>query len=168
MILEIRFLCTTVLLAMLFFYLTSRFSPQSLVLALIELRILIIIARCAVHGLLLGLAWLEDRLTRRRALFGGYQSIRSTNDTTSVDTPQDSNSTGGNQPGMNGIPSDWVRIKLCKTDEISELLLNNDTAMTLNVMQSGDMGVWEEREQFMITKKEIERRVSAWLERLEE
>jgi hypothetical protein len=141
--------------------LTSLFGIQWLVLALLELlwqSILSIALSITQAILFLGSDWLTDRLTRCRALFEGYQNISSSNNTTSGDPPQDQNSTGGNQPGMNGIPSDWVRIELCRTDEISELQLNDD---------SGEMGIWEEREQFMTTKKEIKGRVSAWLEKPE-
>jgi hypothetical protein len=146
-------------------YLTSLFGIQWLVLALLELLWQIILSIAlnitqamswVVYGLLLGSEWLIDRLTRPRALFDGYQNISSSNNTASVDTPQYPDSTGGNRPGMNGIPTDWVRIELCDTDEISDLQLDN-----------GEMGIWEEREQFMITKREIEGRVSAWLETLE-
>jgi len=156
--------------------LTSLFGIQWLVLALLELlwqsilSIALSITQAmswVVYGLLLGSDWLTDRLTRHRALFEGYQNVSSSNNTTSVDTPQDPNSTGGNQPGMNGIPGDWVRVKLCRTDDISELWLDNDIGRALYVMQSGEMGIWEERGQFMTTKREIEGRVSAWLEKLE-
>jgi hypothetical protein len=156
--------------------LTSRFGIQYLVLALLELLWKSLLSMALgitqamswiLYGLLLGSAWLTDRFTRRRSLFGTTLSIRITNNTTSVHGLQEPNSNGGNQLGKNGIPSDWVRIRLCRTDEISELLLNNDTARTLNGMQSGEIGDWEGRELFVTTKAEIEQQVRAWLQTLE-
>ncbi len=68
---------------------------------------------------------------------------------------------------MNGIPSDWVKITLCPTDDISELLLDNDTGRALNGMPSGEIRDWEERELFVATKAEIEHRVWAWMDTIE-
>lgn len=119
------------------------------------------------YGLLLASAWLTDLFTLRRPLFGGNQHIQLTDNTTSAYNLQETYSNGGNRPGMNGIPSDWVRIRICPTDEISELQLDNDTGNTHNGMQNGEIGGWQEREQFVPTKAELEQRVWAWMDTID-
>ena len=78
---------------------------------------------------------------------------------------QASKSNGGNQAGKNGIPSDWVTIQLCTTDEISEFNLDEDTIRTQDGVQSGENG--EERVLLRTTKQEIERKVRGWLETID-
>jgi hypothetical protein len=64
-------------------------------------------------------------------------------------------------PKTNGNPEGWVKMRICRTEEISEFYLDEDTDKTV-VM--GKRGEWEEREIVEVTKEEIERRVRTWLE----
>jgi hypothetical protein len=68
----------------------------------------------------------------------------------------------------NGIPEGWVTVKICRTDEISELDLGGNIQMVEDpdrtLVGSGEIGEWEDREMFVVTKEEIERRVWTWLE----
>ncbi len=96
-------------------------------------------------------------------MFRATQNMQMTNNTTWVHELQETNSNGGNQPGKNGIPTDWVRIELCTTDEISEFQLNNETARTHHGMRSREIGAWEERAQFAATKPDLEQRVWDWM-----
>jgi hypothetical protein len=155
------------------------FVCQYLILALLALlrKLLLSIAHYItqamswiLYGLSLASVWLTDLFTRRRPLFGAIQNIQITNNTTSAHNLQEPISKDGNQPGKNGIPSDWVRIELCPTDEISELLLDNDdndTGRTLNGVQNGEIGGWKEREQFVPTKAEIEQRIWTWMDTID-
>lgn len=63
-----------------------------------------------------------------------------------------------NQAGKDGILSDWVTIRLCHMDEISEFRLDQDMARTQDGAQSGEIGEWEERELFVTTREEIEKK----------
>jgi hypothetical protein len=69
----------------------------------------------------------------------------------------------------NGIPDGWIRVRICRTDEISDLDLDGDTQRMVDedtnrtVVQSGQRGGWEDRDISVVTKEEIERRVWTWL-----
>jgi hypothetical protein len=79
-------------------------------------------------------------------------------------------SMGGNQAGKDGIPNDWVTIKLCGTDEISHFQLNDRTVIIAEMVDgifNGWIGSWEERELFVTTRAEIDVKVSEWLETCE-
>jgi hypothetical protein len=78
-------------------------------------------------------------------------------------------STGGNQAGKDGISNDWVTIKLCGTDEISDFQLDDRTvviAKTVDGIFDGYTGSWEKRELFVTTRAEIDVKVSEWLRTL--
>jgi hypothetical protein len=80
-------------------------------------------------------------------------------------------SRGGSKAGMDGIPNDWVTIRLCGTDEISDFQLDDTTviiAKTVDGIFDGWIGSWEKRELFVTTKAEINVKVSEWLKALED
>jgi hypothetical protein len=74
----------------------------------------------------------------------------------------------------NGIPEGWIRVRICRTDEISDLDLDWETQRTSDedtdrtVVQGGEREGWEDRDIFVVTKEEIERRVWTWMETLDE
>jgi hypothetical protein len=73
--------------------------------------------------------------------------------------------------GKNGIPEDWVTIRLCGTDEISEFELEDRTLVvtkTLDGIFPAWIGSWEKRELFVTTSAEIDVKVSSWLDSLDE
>jgi len=79
-------------------------------------------------------------------------------------------SMGGNRAGKDGIPNDWVTIKLCGTDEISHFQLDDRTVVVARMVDGifdGWIGSWEERELFVTTREDIDMKVSEWIRTLE-
>jgi len=75
------------------------------------------------------------------------------------------------RPGRDGIPKDWVTIRLCRTEEISDFELEDRTMVvtkTLDGMFEGWVGSWEKRELFVTNKDEIVAKVTSWLDSLDE
>jgi hypothetical protein len=88
-----------------------------------------------------------------------------------VQTTHNSLSVQASKAGKNGIPEDWVTVRLCRTNEISDFELEDRTLVvnkTLDGVFDGWIGSWEKRELFVITREEIDAKVISWLDSLDE
>ncbi|KAN0090051.1 hypothetical protein V8E51_018630 [Hyaloscypha variabilis] len=88
-----------------------------------------------------------------------------------VQTTHNSLSVQASKAGENGIPEDWVTVRLCRTNEISDFELEDRTLVvnkTLDGVFDGWIGSWEKRELFVITREEIDAKVISWLDSLDE
>jgi hypothetical protein len=156
----------------------SYLGLQHLIVTLISLlgetlwRMLLFLGPCfarIINGfffaLLIGPAWLIERFSYRSP--NSIKSIRSIETSSNSSSIQETMEKVSNQAGKDGIPSNWVTIRLCHTDEISEFKLDQDTARTQDGVQSGEIGEWEEREMFVTTREEIDKKVQEWLKILD-
>ncbi|KAE9366329.1 hypothetical protein N431DRAFT_419540 [Stipitochalara longipes BDJ] len=102
--------------------------------------------------------------------FFGYNSP-SLEPSSLVQTSNNSLAVQASKAGMNGIPKDWVTVRLCGTDEISDFELEDRTLVVtkpLDGMFEGWIGSWEKRQLFVTTRAEIDVKVTSWLDSLDE
>jgi hypothetical protein len=159
----------TMALGVLLLAISSHFGLQHLIVTLVSLlgeiiwRTLLFLALCfarIINGfflaLFIGPVWLIERFSYRCPY--PIKDIRSIETGSNSASIQETMEKVTNQAGKDGILSDWVTIRLCHMDEISEFRLDQDMARTQDGAQSGEIGEWEERELFVTTREEIEKK----------